>query len=422
MSWNIFDSNGNLKTRNDTPYAAETVEVVEYTSSGSFVKNDYPNATHIKVRVQSGGGGSGGCAATAGGENAASGGGGGGEYAEKTISVGDLSASETVTVGAGGAGGAAGVNAGSTGGTSSFGSHVTALGGSGSPGSGATSGTNITSAGGQGGFGGTGGADLRVRGSDGGNGIVITATRTRSNDGGESFLGGSQTPENIQGALNGQPQGGGAPGVNLSGSTAARVGRSGGDGIVLVDVYSIDKSALAVPLDAPVSLTAPVNNDLLLYNSSSGVWENKTMHGVKAYIASAQTLANNTWEPVEFDGELHDSGNMHDNVTNNHRLTIPTGGDGMWIFTANIAFTTNSTGIRWGRFYINGTAQYIMPGPVDASVGVFVHHTGGTLHVFDLIAGDYIHFEVFQNSGGNLDTTTGGTACYITGTQITSTI
>jgi len=276
MTWTFLTSDGNVK-KSGLFNGELQKDVVKFTTSGSFVKANYPNASFIKVRVQAAGGGSGGCAATGVGENAASGGGGGGEYAEKIIKVNSLSASESVTVGTGiGTGGAAGNFAGTDGGDSSFGSFFAASGGSFSTGSGATSGTTQTSAGGQGGFGGTGSADLRVRGSDGGNGIVITGTRTRANDGGESFLGGSQSPENVGGALDGQPQGGGAPGVNTSGSSAARIGRDGGDGVVLVEVYSLTGSSTAGSSGSltdlsDVTLTTETAGDGLVFNGTNFV-------------------------------------------------------------------------------------------------------------------------------------------------------
>lgn len=105
--------------------AAIPVEGSEtFTTTGTFTKN----STARVFRVDLWGAG-------AGGSNSASTtpyrtGGGGGAYVSKTFLASELSASETVTIGAGGSGGAdGGDNAGSDGGDTSFGSLLTASGG-----------------------------------------------------------------------------------------------------------------------------------------------------------------------------------------------------------------------------------------------------------------------------------------------------
>jgi hypothetical protein len=82
---------------------------VYFTSSGSFLKAD-PLGTGdiglraIRVRLVGGGGAGGGSGNTSAGQTRAGAGGGAGVYAERFILASDLSASETVTRGAGGVG------------------------------------------------------------------------------------------------------------------------------------------------------------------------------------------------------------------------------------------------------------------------------------------------------------------------------
>lgn len=90
-------------------------ETVAYTSSGTFAKADYPDARLFVARVQAGGGGGGGFPS---GTARASSSGGGGGYVIRAFEPASLSASVTVTVGAGGAGS---TGNGSAGGQSSFG-------------------------------------------------------------------------------------------------------------------------------------------------------------------------------------------------------------------------------------------------------------------------------------------------------------
>lgn len=81
-------------------------------------------------------------------------------------------------------------------------------------------------------------------------------------------------------------------------------------------------------------------------------------------------------------------------------FTVPTGYDGLWHFEGAVYFAPNATGIRQLDIYKN-----------DAAVNVYVSGTphasfGTTLHIsadLDLVAGDKIEINVYQNSGGNLN-------------------
>ena len=199
-----------------------------FTASGTWTK---PNGVRAaKVRVIGGGGGSGGCN-SAGTGAAESAGGGGGGYAEELILAASLSATETVTVGAGGTAGASGTNAGGTGGTSSFGAHCSAAGGTGGGGGANTTGTNSITPG----VGGAGaGGDLNINGGGGGFGLVITGAVVRTANGGGTPLAGIQRVSAAQATpVVGLPYGGGAPGVYTT--TVSSAGGAGADGVVIVE-------------------------------------------------------------------------------------------------------------------------------------------------------------------------------------------
>lgn len=221
------------------------VQTVTFTSSGTFVKADYPWLRAIRVKVCGGGGGGAGCTANPGSTSRDVGrGGGGGGYGESFITnIEGLAASETVTVGAGGAGGAAGANSGSNGGTSSFGTFVSASGGTrGIYGGVVADGTSMFLATPSGGGsvitadfavpGGPAGPDI----SNSGFGFVVGTPS------GGSYLApgtaGPATTTSIAGA-NGKSNGGGATGAASRGtSAAAQPGGTGGDGVVIVELYA----------------------------------------------------------------------------------------------------------------------------------------------------------------------------------------
>jgi hypothetical protein len=194
-------------------------ETVYFTSSGTFVKADYPWLRAIRVKCQGGGGGGSGIPNTTG----ARGGGAGGGYAESFITdIAGLDASVTVTRGAGGAGGSFG--SGSTGGASSFGALVIGNGGIG--------GQQF-----EGGSGGSGTGNLIVTG--GGGSAGVPSSPLVNGMGGGSHLGGNTRSEQVGANNNGLPgvvYGGGGGGAART-TTGNSSGGAGANGIVIVELY-----------------------------------------------------------------------------------------------------------------------------------------------------------------------------------------
>lgn len=230
-------SDAEIDTTIDTvrPRAKTPPQVVAYTATGTFDKADYPNITGVRVRVVAGGGGGGGAAATGASEAAVGSCGGAGGYAEAWIDAGSLSASETVTVGAGGSGGTAGNNNGSTGGASSFGTHAVTAGGAGGSGMANTSGNNVRT----GGAGGTASAgDVQIEGGDGGGSLVVGGLDCAVGVGGASYFGGGAAcPSTDTAGEAGTAYGAGGSGGRNGASTTAVAGGDGAGGLVVVEVY-----------------------------------------------------------------------------------------------------------------------------------------------------------------------------------------
>jgi len=209
------------------------VQTVYFTSSGTGTKATYPWLRAIRVRCQGGGGSGGGSQATGAGQVSGSGGGGGGAYVESFITdIAGLDSSVTVTRGAGGS---SAQGDGNTGGLSSFGSLVLANGGAGGTRQGATTTVPNTAAGGQGSqlgtgditFGGTAGTDAFLQG---------TGSGARSGgSGGSSHLGGGTASGTT---LSGRNYGGGSAGRSNGPNTSASSSGSGGNGIVIIELYA----------------------------------------------------------------------------------------------------------------------------------------------------------------------------------------
>ena len=128
--------------------------------------------------------------------------------------------------------------------------------------------------------------------------------------------------------------------------------------------------------------------------------------GAKAYNASAQSTSHNTWTALNLTSEWWDTDSFHDTVTNNTRMTIPTGLGGRYLLYGYFLFTAGGTGTRYGAFFKNGSQNYVHPCVVSGSDGPFCQLTT----TLDLVAGDYIELRAYQASGGALNT--GSTSGY----------
>lgn len=225
----ITDSREEYKKR------GELVETLYYTSPGTFDKADYPWLDHVVVQVAGGGGAGGGVGSTGSGQTATGGGGGSGGYSKKRIAVSDLSASETVTVGAAGTGASAGT--GGSGGNSSFGAHCSADGGTGGGAQSGGTGIDITTMG-------TGGAatggDINIAGGSGGRAVRLTTYpgRVQTGYGAPHMLGTPGRQGNGGDGLAAAGYGAGGGGADRIQNSAAATGGDGAPGIVIVELYA----------------------------------------------------------------------------------------------------------------------------------------------------------------------------------------
>lgn len=121
---------------------------------------------------------------------------------------------------------------------------------------------------------------------------------------------------------------------------------------------------------------------------------------------AVQTLTTATLTVLAFNTEIYDAAApnaMHDTVTNNSRITVPTGGAGWYALQANVEFVANATGVRQVQIRVNGTtviASTIVP---TTAAGVCRLNIST---MYRLNVGDYAEVQAQQTSGGNLNVTT----------------
>jgi len=139
---------------------------------------------------------------------------------------------------------------------------------------------------------------------------------------------------------------------------------------------------------------------------SGGVpaWETPSS-GTPAFVGcsltktAGQSVANNTLTTITWDSETFDTDGFHDNVTNNSRITIPSGKAGKYLFIAIINWNNSATGYREVRITKNGTAQaYANFAATPSGEAASIMHT-----ILNMSVGDYVDLRGEQTSGGNLD-------------------
>lgn len=141
-----------------------------------------------------------------------------------------------------------------------------------------------------------------------------------------------------------------------------------------------------------------------LANGSVGVSKFGTIPAARATTDLIQSIPSGSVTDVTLNTEAFDTANLHDNATNNERLTAPVAG--VYQITGNVRWDANNTGSRFldisasigGRIasvWANATTGH----PTDQSISA----------TFALAAGTNVFLEVFQDSGAAVNLIKNGT-------------
>jgi hypothetical protein len=122
----------------------------------------------------------------------------------------------------------------------------------------------------------------------------------------------------------------------------------------------------------------------------------------QAYDTTGLTLTTGVAATVPLGAENYDEPQpgdspMHDNTTNNSRITIRT--TGKYQIDAYVCFAANATGARRVEVVKNGAASIVTNSqPATPTVSTTIQAS----KTVPLSAGDYIEMQAYQTSGGNL--------------------
>lgn len=158
--------------------------------------------------------------------------------------------------------------------------------------------------------------------------------------------------------------------------------------------------------DTPARLAVGANGTILVADSaeSTGLKWARTGNftGCRVYASSAQTISNATDTKLAFANETYDTDGFHSNVANNTRITIPAGLGGYYRITANSGFLTNASGRRIMGLTLNGSG---VASQIETTANASAEPTASITDIYSLAAADYLEVNVYQTSGGNLNTT-----------------
>lgn len=176
-------------------------------------------------------------------------------------------------------------------------------------------------------------------------------------------------------------------------------------GPVVSDYNFTQRTALSTNRPA-----APINGELIyetdtdrwVARSSGGVWLPAPFNppSVRAFHSATQSIAHAVETTLAFNSETYDSDSMHDNATNNSRLTINTAG--LYLFTANIPldrstdYTHSYCKIIFNGSTLNSLATTSDGTSVSAADADMFHNPVGFRRC---IIGDFIQVVVFHRNG-----------------------
>jgi len=147
------------------------------------------------------------------------------------------------------------------------------------------------------------------------------------------------------------------------------------------------------PEEAPDANYEVANKKYVDDNSGGG-------DACKVKRTTNQAILNATATIINFTAEDYDTNSLHDNSTNNTRLTCKMAG--IYHIFGCVRFESNATGSRIINVLKNGTDKLVSV-RVE-SVEASGQHTTTTLSTDDELAlNDYVELQVWQNSGGTLD-------------------
>lgn len=128
-----------------------------------------------------------------------------------------------------------------------------------------------------------------------------------------------------------------------------------------------------------------------------------TVPRCNAFSTATQSIPNNSYTAVTFEGEDFDSGSLHSTSVNTSRFTIPAGSSGTYVAYASVNFGVNSSGQRILKLRKNGSSDLFGSAIICGNPSATFTESVQTQGIVVLDATDYVECYAFQNTGGSLN-------------------
>jgi len=119
---------------------------------------------------------------------------------------------------------------------------------------------------------------------------------------------------------------------------------------------------------------------------------------------ATQSIATSAETAIQFNAaDIRDTDNYHDTVTNNTRMTVPSGFGGLYRLTAVVSWDVGATGVRSLFYKISAGASVLS----DQSLNQGASFAGWNSFSREILlsVGQYVEVTGFQTNGGALNLT-----------------
>lgn len=120
--------------------------------------------------------------------------------------------------------------------------------------------------------------------------------------------------------------------------------------------------------------------------------------GARVYNDANQSIPNNVTTTLTFNSELWDTDTIHDNSTNNSRLTCKTAG--RYLINGQVRFAASAVGRRQLFLLVNATTQIAS---TNYGLDTDGNWRGQISSIWPLAVNEYVELQAYQNSGGALN-------------------